>query len=214
MAGPRQNRIDPWGELFADRSRGALMGNRGLLHDEHGRIRRPYQLKRWIICLLEFKGRRRQVMRPGHYTELFFWDEATALAAGHRPCAECQRERYRLFGDSWKAGNPGRVGVDERLLAERLDLALHAERLDADGAKVTFTAAPGNLPDGTFVAEASAAERSQPYLVHGGRLWPWRSTGYGKAIALDELGRAQVLTPRSTVAALDHGYPVDVRLHA
>ena len=88
---PLQNRVTPFGALIATESRGTLMGNRGCLHDEQQRIRRPFVGKRWIICVLEFRGRHRAVMSPGRYTELFFLDEATALAAGHRPCAECQR---------------------------------------------------------------------------------------------------------------------------
>src|SRR3954468_18219668 len=91
---PRQNRVTPFGDIVANPARGTLMGNRGCLHDASGRIVRPFRLTNWIYCLLEFKGRHRQVMSPGRYTELFFLDEATALAAGHRPCAECQRGRY------------------------------------------------------------------------------------------------------------------------
>src|SRR5688500_8008085 len=101
---PRQNRVTPFGELIAAPARGTLMGNRGCLHDGDQRIRRLFVGKRWIHCVLEFKGRRRQVMAPGRYTELFFLDESTALAAGHRPCAECQRDRYLEFRRCWMAG--------------------------------------------------------------------------------------------------------------
>ena len=94
---PRQNRVTPFGELIAISERGTLMGNRGVLHDEAGTIRRVWQLKRWILCVLMFKDRNRVVMSPGRYTELFFLDEATGLAAGHRPCAECQRARFLAF---------------------------------------------------------------------------------------------------------------------
>src|SRR5580658_8982867 len=91
---PRQNRVTPFGYLSATPERGTFMGNRGVLHDSEGTIKRPWQVKRWLICVLEFRGRKRTVMTPGHYTELFFLDEATALAAGHRPCAECRRPRF------------------------------------------------------------------------------------------------------------------------
>ena len=105
---PRQNRVTPFGEIVAVPERGTMMGNRGRLHDEDGRIRRPWQVKRWLICLLEFNGRHRQVMAPDRYTELFFLDEATALAAGHRPCFECRRKSYNAFVDAWAVGN----GID------------------------------------------------------------------------------------------------------
>src|SRR6266513_3430279 len=107
---PLQNRVTPFGELVVTRARGTLMGNRGSLHDTERRIRRPFAVKRWIICVLEFKNRHRTVMTPGQYTELFFLDEATALAAGHRPCAECQRARFTIFRAHWAAANPALAG--------------------------------------------------------------------------------------------------------
>ena len=107
---PLQNRVDPFGRIVAVAARGTLMGNRGCLHDDHDHPVRQYQGRRWIICVLDFKGRRRKPMPPGQYTSLFFLDEATALAAGHRPCAECQRERFNAFRAHWAAGNPERAG--------------------------------------------------------------------------------------------------------
>src|SRR6202451_2054834 len=107
----RQNRVTPFGDLVATPERGTFMGNRGVLHDAEGRIKRVWQLKRWIVCVLEFRGRKRQVMTPGRYTELFFLDEATALAAGHRPCAECRRQRFNAFRDAWKPGGKDRKSV-------------------------------------------------------------------------------------------------------
>ena len=94
---PRQNRVTPLGEIIAHEARGLVYGNRGCLHDDDGWIRRRYAGKLWISCRLSFKGRRRELVRPGRFTELFFLDEATALAAGHRPCAECRREDYNRF---------------------------------------------------------------------------------------------------------------------
>src|SRR6516162_4221037 len=102
---PRQNRVTPFGAIIATPERGTFMGNRGILHDDGGRIRRPWQVKRWLLCLLEFRRRKRTVMTPHRYTELFFLDEATGLAAGHRPCAECRHRRYRAFRDAWKLAN-------------------------------------------------------------------------------------------------------------
>src|SRR5262252_6911123 len=103
---PRQNRITPFGEIVAVPERGTMMGNRGALHDADGRIRRHWQVKRWLICRLEFNGRHRQVMAPDRYTELFFLDEATALAAGHRPCAECRHARFLDFCTAWGRAHP------------------------------------------------------------------------------------------------------------
>src|SRR5579884_3965447 len=94
---PRQNRVTPFGEIITTSERGTFMGNRGVLHDAEGRIGRAWQVKRWLVCVLEFRGRHRMVMTPGRYTELFFLDEATALAAGHRPCFECRRQRFLDF---------------------------------------------------------------------------------------------------------------------
>ena len=98
---PLQNRVTPLGELIATPERGLVYGNRGCLHDEHGRIRRRYATRRWIACRLEFKGRHRELMQPNRYTELFFLDEATALAAGHRPCFECRRQEAETFAALW-----------------------------------------------------------------------------------------------------------------
>src|SRR5271154_6206734 len=104
---PRQNRVNPLGEIIATSERGTFMGNRGVLHDDEGRIRRKWQGKRWLVCVLEFRGRKLKVMTPGRYTELFFLDEATALAAGHRPCAECRHARFLDFCNAWRTANPG-----------------------------------------------------------------------------------------------------------
>src|SRR5258707_8213031 len=106
---PRQNRVAPSGEIIATPERGTCMGNRGMLHDEVGRIRRPWQVRRWLLCRLEFNGRRRVVMAPRRYTELFFLDEATGLAAGHRPCFECRRSSFLTLRDAWAAGTPGLI---------------------------------------------------------------------------------------------------------
>src|SRR5580658_6982158 len=103
---PRQNRVTPFGTLVATPERGTLMGNRGRLHDEGGHILRAWQVRRWLLCVLEFRGRKRVVMAPNRYTELFFFDEATGLAAGHRPCAECQRPRFTAFRTAFRQGNP------------------------------------------------------------------------------------------------------------
>jgi hypothetical protein len=203
---PFQNRVSPFGAIVATTARGTLMGNRGCLHDHHDHPVRQYQGRRWIICVLEFKGRTRKPMLPGHYTSLFFLDEATALAAGHRPCAECQRERFTTFRAHWAAANPELAGSATPLV-ETIDATLHHERISHhryqhDKIKLTYAEKLDRLPDGVFVVfETSAA----PYLVHGNRLFPWSFAGYGQPISRTD-ATVQVLTPRSIVRAIAHGY--------
>src|SRR5580658_8848742 len=145
---PLQNRVDPCGAIIISTSRGTLMGNRGgALHNGERVIVRQFKDRRWITCLLEFKGRRRSVMSPGRYTELFFLDEAVALAAGHRPCAECRRERFNAFRNAW---NRSRQPEDRAPLASEIDLELHRARIDSRGEKVTWEAPLNTLPDGCF----------------------------------------------------------------
>jgi hypothetical protein len=176
------------------------MGNRGCLHDAEQRIRRPWALQRWIHCVLQFKGRRRAVMTPGRYTELFFLDEATALAAGHRPCAECQRERYGQFREQWAAAR-GMAGVPS---ADVIDAVLHHERLGAGTAKRTFLADLSELPRGAMVAGSEAPA----YLVLGDLVREWTPAGYRPAARTSLPARVRVLTPRSIVDTLARGYVV------
>jgi hypothetical protein len=131
---PRQNRVTPFGEIVSVPERGTMMGNRGILHDVDGRIRRRWRVKRWLICVLEFKGRHRMVMAPNRYTELFFLDEATGLAAGHRPCAECRRSRFLAFRNAWGAANR-HISGSESIRAAMMDNQLHAERIALDLSK-------------------------------------------------------------------------------
>ena len=195
MGVPHRNRVTPFGEIVAIPERGTLMGNRGVIHADDGSHKREWQVRRWIACRLEFKGRRRAVRQPRRWTELFFLDEATALAAGHRPCAECRREDYRR----WQAAWPG-----EDAHADAMDLVLHADRLDGR-AKRTYDARLGELPDGVMVERGGAA-----FLVAGGALHAWTAAGYGAAEAAAPDGRVRVLTPRSTVATIARGYAVAV----
>jgi hypothetical protein len=203
---PFQNRVSPFGEIVATTAHGTLMGNRGCLHDKHDHPVRQYQGRRWIICLLDFKGRTRQPMPPGHYTSLFFLDEATALAAGHRPCAECQRERFTTFRTHWAAANPVLAGSSAPLV-ETIDATLHHERISAqryqrDKSKLTYPDQLARLPDGVFVVLAA---QGAPYLVCGDKLFPWSFAGYGQPVARPNT-TVQVLTPCSTVRAIAQGY--------
>lgn len=194
---PRQNRVTPTGELIAVPTRGLFMGNRGILHDDAGNIRRLYVGRRWIICVLSFKGRQRQVMSPGHYTELFFYDEAVAFAAGHRPCAECQRSRFDAFRRHWtQVNDPNARRVDD------IDRVLHNERLTADRRKRTYRAPLDTLPDGAFI------QWDTPTLVFGARLYPWTPAGYCEPFARPSGVEVEVLTPPSLVAVLANGYPL------
>jgi hypothetical protein len=194
MAMPRQNRVTPFGEIVALPGRGLMMGNRGVLHDDAGRIVRSSQVRRWIACVTEFRGRYRKVMQPHSYTELFFLDEATSFAAGHRPCAECRNADYRRFQTLWKACHGAPANADA------MDATLHAHRL-AGRAKRTYRDDLANLPDGTFVTLDGSA-----WLVWGTQLLAWSDAGYTTRRSRPPHGAVDVLTPRPTVAILAAGY--------
>ncbi len=202
---PKQNRVTPFSTLIATPARGTLMGNRGCLHDDDQQIRRRFLGKRWIICVLEFKKRRHRIMVPGHYTELFFLDEATALAAGHRPCAECQRDRFNLFREAWAKANP-RLSGTHRPAATTLDAALHRERAAAGGGARGSRDSARRLPNGTFVTD----DDETAYLVLDGRLLRWTPVGYERAPSRTVRRSVRVLTPASVVRTLVAGYPVSI----
>ncbi len=190
-----QNRVTPLGELIADPARGLVYGNRGCLHDDRGRIRRHYQVRRWIACRLEFRGwHRESLMQPGRFTELFFLDEATALAAGHRPCALCRRADYEFLFDVWASLHEGQRGADV------IDAQLHRERITPGSGERILHAAPfDQLPDGTFVLESG-----KPWLVLGDQLFRWTPSGYRDRMGRPRHADARVVTPPSLVALLRH----------
>jgi hypothetical protein len=204
---PRQNRVTPYGEIIATPERGTFMGNRGILHDADGHIKRPWQVKRWLVCVLQFRGRKRTVMAPNRYTELFFLDEATALAAGHRPCAECRRAQFVQFCDAWNVARPGHGG-SRRPNADEIDRQLHAERVAADRSKRCLVTALDELPDGVFVTVEEWGKRA--YLVWGDRLLEWSPGGYGKRQVRPRSGQVTVLSPPSTVNAIRAGYVPEI----
>ncbi len=201
LPSPRQNRVDPWGTLVATPERGLLMGNRGNLHDDAGVIVRDFRGDRWTICLLDFKNRHREIMQPGHYTELFFLDEATALAAGHRPCAECQRDRYLLFRDLWAETYAADIPS-----AAEIDRTLHAERW-GNGQRLTYPMRSGDVPDGAIVI---GPHDGSPYVRWRGRWAAWTFGGYLPGPDWGDDRVVYVLTPPSTVRVLAAGYPVGV----
>ena len=189
---PLQNRVDPFGDLYAVAERGGLMGNRGgrLHRDDQTLAGSRWKNKHWLICVCEFKGRRRNVWGR-YYTELFFLDEPTALAAGHRPCFECRRPAAKAFIAAFPGAPRG---------VEAMDEALHRERLEGR-LKRRWRARLGELPDGAMIARDQ-----EPYAVRDGKLLPWSFGGYGTPAPLDPNAVADVLTPPSTVAALKAGY--------
>ena len=208
---PRQNRVTPFGTIIATPERGTFMGNRGRLHDPDGRIRRDWQVRRWLLCVLEFRGRKRVVMAPDRYTELFFLDEATGLAAGHRPCAECRHARFVEFRNAWVAGNPD-LAEPGAATADMLDAHLHTERLGPNRSKRTFRANLDELPDGVFVITPGANEGA--WLLWQGKLHAWSPGEYTARRSRRRSDEVRVLTPRSTVAAIRAGYVPEVHATA
>jgi hypothetical protein len=193
---PLQNRVTPSGDIIATPHRGLFTGNRGIIHDPATKtLTRRWASKAWLTCVCEFRGRRRKVMGGRSWTELFFLDEATALAAGHRPCFFCRRDDANRFRAAWEAGN-GPASV----LARDIDAVLHQERLSRGRKRLhSLPMRLGELPDGAMVQA-----QDQSYLIAQGRALAWSPAGYRKAPhALQE---AMLLTPPSTLRALSAGY--------
>jgi hypothetical protein len=194
-----QNRVAPTGEIVADPGRGLLMGNRGCLHTPDRRLGTArWRSKLWICCSLSFKGVRRDVMPPGRWTALFFLDEATALAAGHRPCAYCRRADYVAYAQAWQRA----YGLARRPAAVEMDARLHSERVSPRTRRqVTRPAVVRDLPDGVIVRHDDMLG-----LLRAGSLRSWSFHGYGPAVAVRPGTEVEVLTPPSSVAALGAGF--------
>jgi hypothetical protein len=204
-SGPLRNRVTPLGEVVADPARGLVYGNRGCLHDRDGRIVRRWAGRRWIACRLEFRGwLRRPLLQPGRFTELFFLDDATAMAAGHRACALCRREDYVALTDVWRSLHPADRGADD------IDLRLHAERIELDTRARRIHEAPiGSLPDGAFVLH-----KGRPHAVVGRDLLRWTPAGYESGVTRPARGSASLITPPSLVEVLRSGWdPVVPLVH-
>ena len=203
---PRQNRVLANGEIVAQDWRGSLMGNRGILHDDEGNLGTArWKHNAWICCTLAVKkgGRKRKIMRPGRYTELFFWDEAAALAAGHRPCGECRKEAARRFKEAW-----AQADLKGRSLAQ-IDKTLHAARVSRNRKQKTYEANLSTLPDGVFVSWLTDEEK--PLLKWKGRLWSLTAGGYVDSSPSGH-GVVNVLTPKPTVEVLRAGYKPEIRM--
>ena len=192
-----QNRVDPWGMLKAVSSRGAWLGNRGILHNEDKEIIAPWKHKSWVTCQLQFNNRKREIFSPGKYSELFFLDEATALSAGHRPCAECRRQRYNEFKNLWLKSI---TGLESISVAE-IDKQLHAERAVRGGIKIKHSCAFEKLPEGAFIEIGDEA-----FLFWNGKLKKWSFDGYVGSVPLPAQNKVvTLLTPPSIVELLKHG---------
>ncbi|MGE4546092.1 MAG: hypothetical protein AB7D06_18540 [Pedobacter sp.] len=201
---PRQNRVTPFGELIATNARGMFMGNRGVLHDSDGQLTsKRWTHPHWIICRLEFKGRKRTLMSPGCYTELFFTDEAVALAAGHRPCAECRREDFNRFKAAWIEGN-SHLGFSSKTSIGEIDRVLQMERVNRSHRKITYQDRLGNLPDGTFFTALGSPGIF--ICIWQGALWRWTPESYAEFGSLGADVMVEVLTPASTVNAMKAGF--------
>jgi hypothetical protein len=197
---PARNRVTPLGDIVAIPLRGAWTGNRGILHRGHDVVR-FHASDLWITCELEFQGRHHEQWRPGHYTFLFFHDEAVSFAAGHRPCAFCRRPSYDAYRTAWAAGLGGTLPsareMNRRLHGERIVPGTHRRRLH----DLPWPA----LPDGTFVVVDGV-----PFLVTGDHLTEWTAEGYGRRLARPRTGLAAVLTPPATLAAFRAGYTAQI----
>lgn len=194
---PLQNRVTPAGDIIATPHRGLFTGNRGIIHDPATRtlLKKRWSSPAWLTCVCEFRGRRREVMATRSWTELFFLDEATALAAGHRPCFFCRRDDAKRFRAAWEAGN-GASGIS----AKAIDAVLHRERLDRGRKRLHPLPMPlADLPDGAMVQQGE-----ESFLVTQGRVLLWSPAGYASVERQPD--DKKLLTPPSTLRALNAGY--------
>jgi hypothetical protein len=186
-----RNRVTPFGSIEDLPGRGLLLGNRGVLHEQR-EVVRPYAHRAWIACVTEFKERRLPQWAPSHFTVLFFLDEATALAAGHRPCGECRREDHQHFRRLW--GEAPLTDVDVTLHEERIEgrgRSAKKRRHEADGA---------SLPDGSMIEVDGDS-----WLVLGDEVLRWTNDGYTDR-GPRPAGSVTLLTPPSIVEVLRRGY--------
>lgn len=196
-----QNRVTPFGELKAINARGEFLGNRGILHNDEKQIIKQWRHKAWVTCSLDYQGIRREIFSKGTYSELFFLDEATALSAGHRPCGDCRRDRFKEFKLRWQmanaeSGNANSIGIGD------IDKQMHVERTEPDGSKVTYQSSLNEVPNGVFISIDGIA-----VLKWNNKLFEWSAAGYSNFDGtLSDNSVVDVLTPKSIVGAIGAGY--------
>ena len=200
---PLQNRMSPMGQLHRVKAKGLLMGNRGQLHNAQKQIVRSWKLQRWITCALEYQGIKRELMASNSYTELFFLDEPTSYAAGHRPCGDCRKDRYKSFKAAW-----AKTFLDQDQSAAGIDKVLQAARMNPDNSQRTWQANLADLPDGTMVEH-----EGQPVLLWRGLQWRWSFEGYSPLHQPITSGVVTVLTPEPIVALFKNDLGAELLVH-
>jgi hypothetical protein len=206
---PLQNRVTPFSTIVAVSDRGAFTGNRGVIHNEQKQIVKHHAVKYWITCVLHYKGKRRQLMTPNRWTELFFLDEATAFAAGHRPCGFCRHAHFKRFKQLWLQANGKKYGLTGNVKMEVIDNIIHRERLTENNLQRTFAAVLSTLPGGVFV---TLTNDGHAYLWYNQQLYQWSFSGYKKIISFNAHQTVKVLTPVSYVEVMRFGYEVGVEV--
>jgi hypothetical protein len=200
---PLQNRVSPFSILTATPERGAWTGNRGVIHNADKVIVRNHAVKYWITCELKYKNFQRKVMTPNRWTELFFLDETTAFAAGHRPCGFCRHPDFKRFKNLWLLANGEQFSLEKDTKIDIIDALIHQERLNENGSQKTFKANLTTLPDGTFI---TLNDSSKAYLWYQKKLHEWSFSGYTKVLDFAQNQEINVLTPRSYVETFRAGY--------
>jgi hypothetical protein len=199
---PLQNRVNPFGAIVATPERGAWTGNRGVIHNAQKQIIKHHAVKYWITCVLDYKGKQRAVMSPNRWTELFFLDEATAFAAGHRPCGFCRHVDFKKFKTLWIAANGAQYNMTEQTKMDIIDGYIHQERLNKEGFSQRFKALLQSLPTGTFMSLGN----EKAYLWYDERVFEWSFSGYHEIFDVPKNQEVEVLTPFSYVNVFKMGY--------
>lgn len=202
---PRRNRVDPFGDLHSVRERGMFTGNRGCLVDDTGLIVRHHRGNLWIACVLTYKDWQSPLEQPGHWTPLFFLDDAVVLAAGHRPCGLCRRDDYREYRDAVQRARqlsrpPSASDLNRNLAGERLNPGRGLRRA---AHRKTWTAPPDTLPDGTVILDP---QYRRPRLLVGAKAYEFGFGGWSRPTPRPGIGSIEVLTPPTSVAALAAGF--------
>jgi hypothetical protein len=208
---PLQNRVNPFSQIVAIPERGAWTGNRGVIHNIEKQIIKNHAVKYWITCVLHYKGKRRELMMPNRWTELFFLDEATAFAAGHRPCGFCRHADYKKFKQLWLQANGAGYGLTDNTSIQMIDAFIHKERLSKSNTQKTYTAFLHTLPNGVFI---KLANEQEAFLWLRRQLYQWSFSGYKKATEVDASQTVEVLTPASYVEVMRLGYEPKVHVSA